>query len=196
MDANEKPNLSDYAGKLIKYKAKQLVGHYGFTRSDREDIEQDLAQHLIEHMHQFDPRRSSQNTFLNRIVDRKRISILRQRFAQRRDYRMTTRIDDLATDAENDQFEPVDQRIERVGSPSDLAIDLAHASESLDGDTQHMCRLLMHESIAETARRLGLTRAQVRTRIARAHRLLTDQGLDIYVNVRPANSDADGVSNK
>jgi len=180
MGAKVPLNLSEYASKLIKHKARQLVGRFGFTRSDHADIEQELALHLIEHMDQFDPRRSSLNTFLNRIVDRRIISILRQRCAQQRDYRRSLALNEAMADYEDDRLEPVDQRRARVDPPSDLAIDLADAFKSLNGDTQHMCGLLMHESIAETARQLGLTRAEARTRIAHIRMLLTDLGLEVY----------------
>ena len=63
-----------------------------------------------------------------------------------------------------------------------MAIDLADVLKSLDGDMPHMCGLLMHESIAETARQLGLTRAEARTRIVRIRKLLTDARLAVYVN--------------
>lgn len=196
MGANAQPNLSEYASKLIKHKAKQLVGRFGLTSSDRPDIEQDLALHLIEHMDQFDPRRSSQNTFVDRITHRRIISLLRQRFAQRRDYRRGVAIDAATQDQEDDRPEPVDRRRGRVDPPSDLSIDLDCVMESLEGDTRRMCGLLMHESIAETACQLGLTRAEARTRIARIRKLLTDAGLEVYMKEETAKNNTDGVSNK
>lgn len=191
-----RPNLSEYASKLITHKARQLVGRFGFTRSDRAGLEQDLALHLIEHIDQFDPRRSSQNTFLDRIVNRRIISILRQRFAQRRDCRRNVGLTEAMVDQEDDRLEPVDQRLARVDPSSDLAIDLAHVIEGFDGDTQRMCGVLMHESIAETARQLGLTRAEARTRVARIRKLLTESGLEVYVNEGAAKFNTDGVCNE
>jgi len=181
MGTDTKNSLDEYARKLIRLKAGQLVGTYGFTTSDREGLEQRLALHLIEHMDQFDPEQGSRNTFLNRIVDRRIISILRQRFAQRRDYRRTVPLDEAMADQNGERREPVDRRRACVDRSSDLAIDLSDVIESLDGDTRHMFGLLMHESVAETARRLGLTRAEARTRIARIRKLLTDSGLEVYL---------------
>ena len=59
-----------------------------------------------------------------------------------------------------------------------------------------MCALLMHASIAETARRLGLTRAEARTRIVKIRKLLTDAGLEVYVNDAAAKFNTDGVCNE
>ena len=87
MGADQEVTITAYEMTLIRVKARKLVGTFGFTESDREDIEQDLAVHLIERIDQLDLTRSSRNTFVNCIVDRKIISMLRWRFAQRRDYR-------------------------------------------------------------------------------------------------------------
>ncbi len=73
---------------------------------------------------------------------------------------------------------------------------MADAIDNLDGEAQQMCGLLRHESIAETARRLGLTRAEARMRIAGIRKLLTDAGLEVYVNEDAARFDTDCVSNR
>ncbi len=39
---NQYGGIDAYAVRLIKYKARQLIGQAGFTPSDREDIEQEL----------------------------------------------------------------------------------------------------------------------------------------------------------
>ncbi|MCH7911341.1 MAG: hypothetical protein IIB38_17220, partial [Candidatus Hydrogenedentes bacterium] len=83
MGAHTKPDLSEYASRLISFKARRIVGHYGFIRSDSLDLEQDLAVHLIEQMDRYDPNRGGQKTFVDRIVNHRLISILRQRIAQR-----------------------------------------------------------------------------------------------------------------
>ena len=144
----------------------------------------------------FNPTRSSKSTFVNRIVNRRIISILRHRYAQRRDYRRSVALDEAMANQEDSQLEPVNQRRAYADPPSDLAIDLAHAIASLDGDTRHTCGLLMHESIAETARRLGLTRAEARTRIAKIRKQFTDAGLEVYVNESAARPGTDCVCRK
>ena len=39
--------IDEYAVRIIKYKARQLVGRVGFTESDREDLEQEMILDLI-----------------------------------------------------------------------------------------------------------------------------------------------------
>jgi len=181
MGADRQITINEGDRMLIRAKARKLVGTHGYTTSDRADIEQELALHLVHQMDKFDSTRSRWNTFVDRIVDRRIISILRHRLAQRRDYRRTVPFDQPMADQNGERLEPVDRRRARVNRSSDLAIDLSDVIECLDRDTRHMFGLLMHESIAETARRLGLTRAEARTRVARIRKLLTDSGLEVYL---------------
>ena len=56
--------VTEYARTLIRVKAKQIVRRPGFSRSDQEDIEQDLVVHLLCQAERFDPERGSLNTFM------------------------------------------------------------------------------------------------------------------------------------
>ena len=44
---NRYDGIDDYAVRLIKHKARQLIGSAGFTESDRDDLEQDLMLDLL-----------------------------------------------------------------------------------------------------------------------------------------------------
>ena len=68
MDTDKTIATDEYATTLMRVKARQLAGNYGFTRSDREDIEQDLILHLIQQMRHFDPKRGGETTFVSRLV--------------------------------------------------------------------------------------------------------------------------------
>ncbi len=60
-----------YAEQVIKAKAKQLVGRYGFTESDREDIEQELRLRILRRLQDYDPERGSKEA-LHRLPHRGR----------------------------------------------------------------------------------------------------------------------------
>ena len=62
---------------LIKRKAIELSRHKGFSRSDREDIEQDLRLHLHRMWTRYDPARSEPHTFATRIINNKAASMVR-----------------------------------------------------------------------------------------------------------------------
>ncbi|MHB1459470.1 MAG: sigma-70 family RNA polymerase sigma factor, partial [Armatimonadota bacterium] len=69
------PGLNDQVINLIKHKAWSLIGNIGFTKSDRDDIEQELALDLIRRLHRFDSDRSQLATFAAHILDKKIASI-------------------------------------------------------------------------------------------------------------------------
>ena len=60
--------LTDYVKTLIQVKARQLRRQRGFTRSDEDDLRQELWLALIGQADKFDPRRASFNTFVDRVV--------------------------------------------------------------------------------------------------------------------------------
>jgi len=181
MGTDDKKAVDENTRTLIRIEARRLVGKFGFSQSDRDDLEQDLALHLIEHADQFDSSRACWRTFVNRMVDNRIISIMRRRLAQRRDYRRTMLLSELTVDDRGDSLEPACDSGAHIDPSPDLAIDLDDAIQKLDCPTQRMCRLLAHESLAESARRLGLTRAQMRTQVSRIRNLLTEQGMEDYL---------------
>jgi hypothetical protein len=59
-----------FAGQYIGFKARQLVGRYGYGRSDRLDLEQELKLRLFVRVRKFDARRGPWNSFVVAVVDR------------------------------------------------------------------------------------------------------------------------------
>ncbi len=53
--------IDPYAIRLIKYKARTLVGKAGFTASDREDLEQELILDLLHRLPRYDRNRAQRN---------------------------------------------------------------------------------------------------------------------------------------
>jgi DNA-directed RNA polymerase specialized sigma24 family protein len=90
--------IDEYAVRIIKYKARQLVGRVGFTESDREDLEQEMLMDLLQRLPKYNPDRAQRNTFIARVVEHKIATIIEARKAGLRDYR-------LCRCSLNDQFE-------------------------------------------------------------------------------------------
>jgi RNA polymerase sigma-70 factor (ECF subfamily) len=78
-----------YVVNLIRRKARQLVGQYGFTEHDREDIEQELWADLYHRAPGYDPSLASPRTFANRIVEHAVAAIIQHRRYAIRDYRQS-----------------------------------------------------------------------------------------------------------
>ena len=80
--------IDEYAVRIIKYKARQLVGRVGFTESDREDLEQEMMLDLLQRLPKYNPDRAQRNTFIARVVEHKIATIIEARKAGLRDYRL------------------------------------------------------------------------------------------------------------
>ena len=80
-------NRDSFASQLIRQKARQLVRHPGFSKSEQYDIEQELALELVLKYRCFDPDRARETTFIARVVENKAISLIRARIAEKRDFR-------------------------------------------------------------------------------------------------------------
>jgi len=73
----------------MRLAAQTLVGRYGYTRSDLEDITQDLALHVLERLGEYDPGRGAWSTFLKRVMRNKIVHLIEYRTYQKRDFRKT-----------------------------------------------------------------------------------------------------------
>jgi hypothetical protein len=73
---------------IVRIHTARLAGRFGFTRADREDIEQELLLDCFVRLQRHNPAKSSRCTFLDRVA-RYRVSNLRQyQSAACRDYRL------------------------------------------------------------------------------------------------------------
>lgn len=180
MGTSKKITLDEYATTLIRVKARQLIGKYGFTKSDREDIQQDLTLDLLMRLARFDPRKGKPATFVRLVVDRRVASLIRERKSLARDYRRTRHsLDELSDEIGNGNLtEPaVDDRLQR-----DLAIDVAEALGELADDQQSIAMGLRDDPLAEVAREHRCSREAVRRSAKQIRRHLARRGLDEYIS--------------
>jgi DNA-directed RNA polymerase specialized sigma24 family protein len=77
--------LGDYAKSLIRYKAHQLCRRPDFSRSDEEDIVQELTAQVLRKAPLYDPGRgASPDTFADRVIDSAVKLLLRARASLKR----------------------------------------------------------------------------------------------------------------
>jgi len=129
---------------LITSKAQRLVGHYKFTESDREEIEQRIALEVVRRRAKVDEARARNLAFLTTLVRHAEVDIIHARTAGNRDYRREDgSLDQWVQDAAGGwelRGETIteDDAARRIGRPGtsggdrhDLAIDLADAADRL-----------------------------------------------------------------
>lgn len=171
--------LGDFEFGIIKRKAKQLVGRAGFKKQDIEDLEQDLMLRLIQGLQSFDPEIAHQKSFVTAIVERAVATILRDAQAGKRDYgdqqslealvemagESPTRLSNTIGDREYNRRRGRHPRTaEELQS---LSSDLAAVIGSLPTDQQDLAEKLKSESIAGSARELGIPRTTLNDAVRR-----------------------------
>lgn len=153
-----------YATWYAEKKARVLVGHFGFTASDQEDIQQLLLLALLERWPKFNSAEISPQEFISWAIGRTVAELIRQQ--QRRQA------------AEPTQYQPIDELLndEEASLPAacieadptpaiDLALDIEVVLSRLPPAVQETARELRTGNISEVARRLGLSRRTIRDRV-------------------------------
>ncbi len=171
MEGSKRPELSDYAHRIIRFKAGQFAGKYGFTRDDYEDLCQEMVLDLLVRLPKYDPGKASLNTFVARIVDRKVANLIRFQRQEKRDHRreafsLNDTIEDrdghLIPREETVSQDAIDLLAGKSGSTaserSDVRLDVSLALSRLPPDLQRLAKLLMTHSITDVARELRLPR--------------------------------------
>ncbi|MCX5674886.1 MAG: sigma-70 family RNA polymerase sigma factor [Planctomycetota bacterium] len=174
---------------LIRSKAKQLVGRYGFTKSDRVDIEQALMQDLHQHLPRFNPKRAKRKTFINRVVDHAVVTLVRRQKAAMRDHRRnggSLSEDVKTTDGRiTERADTLDAEMNRA-SRSDLdgrllVLDVHAVVAVLPEDLRDLAVRLQTQSMAQAARDMGMARSVVYERVAELRRVFERAGLRGYL---------------
>jgi len=183
-----------FASQLIRRKARQLVRRPGFSKSDRPDIEQELAIELVQKYGQFDPERARETTFVARVIENKAVSLVRARQAEKRHFRRNGKsLNERVSDGEGGSVE----RAQTVGAAnakrhtgqaarSDeevarLKLDIDAVLETLPADLRKLAEMLTEMTEYAASRQLGTSRRQVANDVARLRERFEDAGLRDYL---------------
>jgi len=187
-------DLDRYTSDLIRIKARRLIGNYGFTRDDLEDVVQDITLDVLERLPKYDASRASLRTFIDRITTHKIANIIRDRRRLKRDYSCIAwsldeevRTDDghaarrgdgiSQDDCEREMGTASRPAIERI----DLCMDIARVFNGLPPNLQLIAVLLMETSKSETAEVLGVPRGTFYGReLTQLRAMFKDKGLEKY----------------
>ena len=195
---NQYDGIDPYAVRLIKYKARRLIGQAGFTASDRDDLEQELILDLLRRLPKYDPRRARRNTFIARVVEHRIATLIEARKAGIRDYRRCQcSLNDRFEDENGrsvERAETLDQEdyLLRTGAqsrPSDelsaLALDVATVLETLPPELRDLCRRLQAETVTEVSHDTGIPRSTLYGLIHKVRTVFEDAGLRDHVLPAP-----------
>jgi RNA polymerase sigma-70 factor (ECF subfamily) len=186
---------------LITSKAQRLVGRYRFTKSDREEIEQQIAVEVVRRRAMVDLVRARQMGFLITLVQHAVADIIAARRASNRDYHREDAPLDEWVEADTGQMVrradmiTEDDAGRRTGRPDmsrgdhyDLAIDLADAASRL---SPRLREIFEHYAVLGSAREVakatGLHHSSVCDALKQIKQHFKTAGLEVYLSKPRAN---------
>jgi len=196
--------LTAYARYLIQLKARQICHKPSFSRSDEEDLVQELTTRLLAKAHLYDPSRgASINTFVNRVVSSELKMILRERRQKKRAAGFTAKslseaaaqphgesvpLGDVISDADRERLTGFAPPHPRDRAELKEAID--HALAGLPARTMEIAKGLKPGKISAVAREMGTTRREVYAAMEQIRRRFEDAGLGLRrkASARPRSS--------
>lgn len=185
----ERDNPIDKAvAAIVRRKARSLVGCAGLTPQDCEDVEQELFLRLLRPLWDRTPTGPGRLAYVQRLVDRFALNLLRDRQRGKRDPGPIASLDaPLAGDDAKDLGDTVGARERdavRGTAPRDkielweLTLDVAAVLERLPDDLRAIAVGLMNERLAALARRLNVPRSTLHDRARGVRDRLADENLD------------------
>lgn len=194
MEDTKQCRLNDYAGKIIRYKARQLIGKCGFTRDDYEDLRQEMTLDLLLRLPKFDATKAGLNTFVARIIDHKISTIIRHRTQEKRDYRRSCSLDESIENengasvtrgemlSQDDHDLHAGKHTRPEAERTEMRTVISFSISELPPDLQQLAELLLTRSITQAAEELAVPRSTLyETGIAQLRKTFEDRGLRKYL---------------
>lgn len=168
--------VDEYAIGRVDYQVARLGRLLHLSHHRQEDLRQDLFVELCEAAPRFDPRKSSQRTFVSRVVAQSAAHharcIRNERKCRARSPLLLSQLQ-----REGNGFAP---RAPRWCEPSahDLALDLPRGIAAMTRDRQQLAESLKTQTPVEVAAERGVHRSTVYRDIASIRGTLSEFGLD------------------
>lgn len=197
----ERKGLPDDVDQLIQATARKLVRNYGFTKYDREDIEQDLRLHVLEAMPKFDGRRKL-IAFATHVIKNEVATIIKRRTAQKRgDGNAPVSLDatrdsdgtPVFSISEGDGNRRIGQDRKHFTDIVDLGIDIADALADQPDALRDLCENLQSRNPTDIQRETGIPRGTLYDRRAKVEEIFRMAGLDDYLPKPPGASTRQSV---
>lgn len=170
---------------LILAKARRLCRRRGFTQSDLPCVEQELWLHLTAQVDSFDPSYRAWECWASVILDRRCISMWRQRNADMRaPEHEEYSLDDQVFDTDGRVVFRYETTLEAANDPTrlrDLERDMAQVLAGLPDDLRAIALGLATGSQNSVGSALGTSRRAMAKAVEQLREIFRDAGLDQYL---------------
>jgi len=158
--------IDDYALARIDFRVSKLRSQFDLSEHDQEDMRNDMVVELLQAFDRFDPLKSKRETFINRVLDRFVLYVMRQRCTQmRRSCDSPRGFDDVSTGFQPCGNDPAHGERDEQGY-RDLRLDLPDVIALLPEDLQRICHVLKHKSGRAAAKELGIGKSTLYRAVA------------------------------
>lgn len=170
---------------LIRTKARSLCRKRGFSRSDIPCVEGELWLHLTTQIDRFDPLSGAWECWASVILDRRCVSLWRQRNADMRaPAREECSLDDQVSDTDGRVVPRYEVTLEAARDPTrlrDLERDVAHVIAHLPDDLRVIALGLASGTPHAVGAELGISRRAMTKAVDQLREIFRDAALDQYL---------------
>lgn len=171
---------------FIQIKARQLARRSDFSRSDADDLQQDMLLHLLEVADQYDSARGNVEAFVTHVIKTWIMQLLRDKKAEKRGgLRQSTSLDHTFVDSDGSETtraasvtDADHQRRLQDAVPCATELletrdELAHMLSCLSAKQRDLVMHVAEHGVLNASRRFGISRRQVRKQIHAIRQIFT-----------------------
>lgn len=172
-------SIDPHIQEFVRKKHRLLAGRPALRGIDAEDLFQHLRAHVLEKLSAYDPGRGPMSAFLHTLLEHAAANFFRDHFAGKRDPRGVISLNRQMAGRRRSAPELGDlvgqsAHARRTGRDPgeaadqvDLRLDLAEVLQTLPPQQRDLADRLMHKTVAQIARDLGVSRTTLREWVAR-----------------------------
>lgn len=173
------PELFSLAKKIIRRRARLLIGLFGFTEHDVPDIQQELFLELYKRQKSFDPEKGKESTFIARVIESKVLDLIKQRQTECRDWRKCRdSLNQTVTLPDIGVIEKIETLESEQNSDPLLILDVTLILERLSPDLREVCQVLKYYDRNEALEESPVSRSAFSRKLQALKKIFLQAGFD------------------
>lgn len=163
----------DIIEREIKSRASDLINSGRFCFNDVDDISQELRIEVFKSFARYDPKKSKINTFIQNVVKKKGIDLLRYKEAKCRGHNKTIFIEDLLLSTELRNVNSISELLIYTDETNERHFDIELMLSDLPNEYRRIYQLLMEDyNVLEISKILKRNRRTIKKQILEIQKFL------------------------